>query len=824
MSVNLRRFPVEQRDGWVPTQRNALFLAPGFVASVLVAISLQADESAGILPSRWVTSLPSVAIAAEHNVIEPVAVRTRSGSLLVAAESVGKNESTIVLSRSMDLGQTWNRETGHLVQANDGYRVSAGAAGMLPSGRLVLACHEWQEKPGTVRHVREEPAGVHHYQWSGFRRASGLKVFLSDDDGKNWTTADSNVAGGPVATAAMGSVFAADGAIWLPVYASSDHKQTDAALSGVGLMRSDDNGQSWKFSHWIAKADEAHNIGYGPGDVTVLPDGRWLGLLQGNYRGLGDYTRPRVCRTISSDAGRTWSIPEQKFLNHGTSTVTLDGRDGEEIMVGGWKDRGIHFTVGANAGEDWRYQDQVWWCIWYGVGNRGGARLLKLDEGVLAVYHWMDDKDLLRTQVRSQMIRRATGPAPETKRPTVEKLKPQSQWRMAEAYQLPPIPDAPAGIRIKTLLKLRSGDWICLGYVGSKKADTAYGFAPTGVCALRSAKITGPWNKIADIPMPPEVGGLFDTGTGAGVPGAMVQHSSGRLFLPLSTSNRKDIILTCSDDEGKTWRTLGSMAQITGLPAVHEADKIVERKDGSLIFPMQRPFQGESKQHPLFYIRSRDRGETWSAPVFWATHPGTRYEGLPHGSFADLRETSLAVLNDHDWLGIFRESRGTQSPENAERGPLSMPFLCLARSNDDGRTWKSSFGFLGVEPDIEALPGGAVMATFRDDNLASVWISYDKGVTWQIQHDPAELPWRKGAAEQSTQWPPGGEPIIRVIDDNTVAVICDSGMIPSGKLLPPNYKPSKEFQGRVQVRYFCREPAGRQPGSEIDDVRERHPE
>ena len=780
----------------------AASLALAFLASVWMASSIRAEESAGVLPSRWVTSLPSVAIASEHQVIEPVAVRTRSGSLLVAAEHVAKSESAIVLSRSADQGQTWNRETGHVVQAKDGYRVSAGAAGMLPSGRLVLACHEWQEKPGTVEHVREEPAGVHHYRWSGYHRASVLKVFLSDDDGKSWSAAITNVAGGPVATAAMETVFAADGAVWLPVYGPSDEKQTDAALSGVGLMRSDDVGRSWKFSHWIAKADEAHNIGYGPGDVTVLPDGRWLGLLQGNHRGLGDYTRPRVCRTISSDAGRTWSVPEQKFLNHGTSTVTLDGRDGEEIMVGGWKDRGIHFTVGTNAGEDWLYQDQVWWCIWYGAGNRGGTRLLKLDEGVLAVYHWMDDKDLSRTQVRSQVIRRATGPTPETKRPTVEKRNLQAKWHMAEAYQLPHIPDAPAGIPIKTLLKLRSGDWICLGYVGSKKADTAYGFAPTGVCALRSAKITGPWKKIADIPMPPEVGGLFDTGTGAGTPGAMTQHSSGRLFLPLSTSNRKDIILTYSDDEGKTWRTIGSMARITGLPAVHEANKIVERKDGSLVFPMQRPFHGESKQHPLFYVRSRDRGETWSAPIFWATHPGTRYEGLPHGSFADLRETSLAVLNDNDWLGIFRESRGTQSPENAERGPLSMPFLCLARSTDDGRTWKSSFGFLGVEPDIEALPGGAVMATFRDDNLASVWISYDKGVSWQIQHDPAELPWRTGAAEQSTQWPPGGEPIIRVLDDNTVAVICDSGMIPSGKLLPPDYKPSKEFQGRVQIRFF----------------------
>ncbi len=783
----------------------AVSLAVGFMATAGTAGSIQAEKSAGVLPSRWVTSLPSVAIDAEHSVVEPVVVRTRSGSLLVAAESVGKHESAIVLSRSTDQGQTWKREPENLVQAQGGSRISAGAAGMLPSGRLVLACHEWAEKPGTVKHVREEPSGVHQYRWSGYHRASVLKVFLSDDDGTTWTPAVTNVAGGPVATAAMGKVFAAGGAVWLPVYGPARDRQTDAALSGVGLLRSNDGGKSWKFSHWIAGADEVHHIGYGPGDVTVLPDGRWLGLLQGNYRGLGDYTRPRVCRTISADAGRSWSVPEQKFLNHGTSTVTLDGRDAEEIMVGGWKDRGIHFTVGSNAGEDWLYQDQVWWCIWYSAGNRGGVRLLKLDEGVLAIYHWMDDRDTSRTQVRSQIIRRATGPAPETKVPTAAKRKPQAKWRMAEAYQVPHIPDAPAGIRIKTLLKLRRGDWICLGYVGSKKADTAYGFAPTGVCALRSAKITGPWKKIADIPMPPEVGGLFDTGTGAGTPGAMMQHSSGRLFLPLSTSTRKDIILTCSDDEGETWRTIGSMARITGLAAVHEADKIVERKDGSLVLPMQRPFHGESKQHPLFYVRSRDRGETWSAPVFWATHPGRRYEGLPHGAFADLRETSLAVLNDRDWLGIFRESRGTQAPENAARGPLSMPFLCLARSTDDGRTWKSSFGFLGVEPDIEAVPGGAVMAAFRDDNLASVWISYDRGVTWQIQHDPAELPWRRGAAEQSTQWPPGGEPTIRIIDDRTVAVLCDSGMIPSGKLLPPDYRLSKEFQGRVQVRFFRRE-------------------
>ena len=776
------------------------------ILTFFCAPETQAQHSPAVLASRWVTGLPSVVFPDEHNTVDSILLRTHSGSVLVAAESRRVKGSIILLSRSTNGDGSWGAPRV-LTRAQDDWRITAGAAGTLASGRLVLACHEWQETPGTVIHIAARPAGVHHYRWRGFRRASKLKLLISDDEGHSWTSAVTDTSGGPLAAAAMGRVFEANGVAWLPVYGPSNKSQMDAALSGVGFMRSDDDGKSWRFSHWLVKAEQSQGIGYGPGEITVLPDGRWLGMLQGNDRGRGDYTRPRVCRTISTDRGRTWSLPEQKFLNHGTSTVTLDGQAGEEIMVGGWKDRGIMFTVGTNAGDDWLYQDQVWSCIWYAPGNRGGTRLLKLGDAVMVVYHWMGTNNETRTEVRTQLIRRAVGTVSTQQKPR-GKQKPAAKWRMAEAYQLPHIPAAPAGIRIKTLLKLRSGDWICLGYTGSKKAGTAYGFAPTGVCVLRSPEVTGPWKKIADLSMPPEVGGLFDTGTGAGVPGAMVQHSTGRLLLPLSTRNRKDIILTCSDDEGKTWQTIGSMARITGMPAVHEADKIVERADSSLIFPLQRPFHGASKKHPLCYIISADRGRTWSAPVFWATHPGRRYQGLPHGPFADLRETSLAVLNDTEWLGIFRESRGTPAPENAARGPLSMPLLCLARSTDNGRSWKSSFGFLGVEPDIAALPGGAVMATYRDDNLASVWISYDQGAAWHVQHDPAELPWKKGAAERSRQWPPGGEPIIRVIDNNTVVVICDSGMIPSGKLLPPEYKPRTEYQGRVQIRFFRREIKG----------------
>ena len=137
-------------------------------------------------------------------------------------------------------------------------------------------------------------------------------------------------------------------------------------------------------------------------------------------------------------------------------------------MVGGWKDRGIIFTVGTNAGADWLYQDQVWWCIWYARGNRGGTRLLKLGDSVMAVYHWMGAQNAARTEVRVQLIRRAVGPVSARKKPS-GKQKPVAKWRMAEAYQLPHIPAAPASILIKTLLKLRSGDWTCQGYIGSQK-------------------------------------------------------------------------------------------------------------------------------------------------------------------------------------------------------------------------------------------------------------------------------------------------------------------------------------------------------------------
>ena len=171
-----------------PMKQSTPYAPIGFsrMASCILALSCasatQAQDSPAVLPSRWVTELPSVVFPDKHNTVDSIPLRTHAGAVLVAAESRSAEESAILLSRSANGGAKWGAAR-ELARSKAGWRISAGAAGTLPSGRLVLACHEWQETPGTVIHLDAKPAGVHHYRWRGFHRASKLKILISDDEG-----------------------------------------------------------------------------------------------------------------------------------------------------------------------------------------------------------------------------------------------------------------------------------------------------------------------------------------------------------------------------------------------------------------------------------------------------------------------------------------------------------------------------------------------------------------------------------------------------------------------------------------------------------------
>jgi len=797
------------------------------------------DRQVGSVQAEWCPTLPVTVLEAKHDAVDPVAVRTGSGVLLVAAES--RDSRRVLLSRSRDAGATWEGPRA-VAGGAEGSRITPGAGGALPSGRLVLAMHEWQDMlpssyagssplyhynldltshpaarqerldvPGKVTWVSEKPHGVHHYSWTGFRRTSTLKVLVSDDEGKTWVAAACDTARGPIAPSAMGRVFAEEGALWLAVCGPADKKEMDAALSGVGLMRSEDDGQSWRFSHWVARADRKQGIGYGPGEIIVLPDGRWLGMLQGNYRGLGDYTRPRICRTVSSDAGRTWTTAAPILLGPKPSLALLD-RD--RFMVGTRQDRGVIYNMMLNAGADLLYQDQLWECIGYQAGLRGGLNLLKLDnDTVFAVYHWHGKTDstgpsVERCEVRSQVVRRREEFRLEIP-PTSGDAGRKRQWVMGEAYQVPDIPEAPSGIRIETLLKLKSGDWIAIGYGQTDTGEGSYGFTVKDFVALRSAAIEGPWRKVGLVPVP--TGAAGDTGTGSNMPGVMIQTKTGRLLLPFSRGQgdcpKRRIELLCSDDEGVTWSSLGYIGQETGLSGVNYAGRMQELKNGSIVWPLHAGREGwNPAKGNLFYIVSADNGATWSKPRIWAKSQEKHYSELPHGRDGWVRSESAPVnTGGARWLGVYREERGTLAPEDSWNGPCGMPHLMLSRSADDGKSWTPAFGFLGVEPDMAVLSDGTVLLSYREDTLATAWLSYDEGHTWQLQVDPAEMPWpRDATAESFCQWPPGGESVIRVLDPDSAVVITDTGLLPCGKPVPPGHVLTREMHGRAQVRFFRR--------------------
>ena len=168
-------------------------------------------------------------------------------------------------------------------------------------------------------------------------------------------------------------------------------------------------------------------------------------------------------------------------------------------------------------------------------------------------------------------------------------------------------------------------------------------------------------------------------------------------------------------------------------------------------------------------------------------------------------EGQLVKTAAGSWLGLYREERGSLVPDGRKGGPVCMPHLMITRS-EDGKRWTPAFGFLGVEPDMAVLPDGTVLVAYREDSLATAWLSYDDGRTWQLQTDPAEMPWRAGAVEAHGQWPPGGCALIRALDENTAVVICETGLLPVGKTMPAAFKGRKELHGRAQVRFFRRVP------------------
>jgi hypothetical protein len=158
-------------------------------------------------------------------------------------------------------------------------------------------------------------------------------------------------------------------------------------------------------------------------------------------------------------------------------------------------------------------------------------------------------------------------------------------------------------------------------------------------------------------------------------------------------------------------------------------------------------FAGEPRAGDLFYVRSRDYGSTWSAPIRVNRAPGSAIAiGTIRGGQLALGDGGRVYVA---WNGSDTATpKGLVNPANGQRG---MPFL-FARSNRQATAFEPQRSLTrrtyGVDGggSIAATPGGNVFAAWHalraggvnGEEHRLVWLarSNDEGATFSVE-EPA---------------------------------------------------------------------------------------
>ncbi len=232
----------------------------------------------------------------------PAMVTTARGTLLALCDArVEKpgdapNNIDLVLKRSLDNGETWERMK--IVMDLPGYQAACDACMLLDrqtQNIWIIYDHIWPNLEALQRANRKIPKGLDPGRGG---RLIMLHAIVSEDDGQTWSqptdiTSQLTQPGWVAVMAAPGmGIQTGSGRLIVPSYSRRVHGSGEGDYSSVAY--SDDHGKSW-------------NLGAGAGPRTnecqvVELAGGSLMLNMRSYHGKG-------CRAVatSEDGGKTWS-------------------------------------------------------------------------------------------------------------------------------------------------------------------------------------------------------------------------------------------------------------------------------------------------------------------------------------------------------------------------------------------------------------------------------------------------------------------------------------------------------------------------------------
>lgn len=189
-------------------------------------------------------------------------------------------------------------------------------------------------------------------------RYGGSWVRTSGDGGLTW---DDPVRV-PVSSPHGPNRLASGDLVYLGKTVAADEIGKVMNAGSIGLIRSSDNGRTWKAQSSVPLPDGLDVECFHEPHVVELGDGRLLGLIRydPNHHDYGNrqpgQTDFQMCQSISDDGGKTWSTAEIMDF-HGSPPHLLRHSSGVLVTTYGYRDKpyGIRAMLSHDDGETWQY-------------------------------------------------------------------------------------------------------------------------------------------------------------------------------------------------------------------------------------------------------------------------------------------------------------------------------------------------------------------------------------------------------------------------------------------------------------------------------------
>jgi sialidase-1 len=295
--------------------------------------------------------------------------------------------------------------------------------------------------------------------------------------------------------------------------------------------------------------------------------------------------------------------------------------------------------------------------------------------------------------------------------------------------------DGAHSYRIPGLVRTKAGSLIAVYDVRYKHC----GDLPARIDVGVSRSTTGgqSWEAMRLAMHPGTMGAAYES-DGVGDPAVVVDETTGRIWIAalwshgnhawgnsgpgLAPTETGQLLVTHSDDDGKSWAPLRNLTPMVKDPAwrlcFNGPGAGICMKDGTLVFPAQ--------------FRAADGGETQGKPfatILWSKDHGTTWR-IGSGAKIDTTEAQVAELDDGSLMLNSRDNRGgsrtvmvtrdlglTWLPHPTDRQALPEPVCMASLLRWDHPRHGTLFAFSNP-------------ASTRTRNRMTVKFSRDQGLTW----------------------------------------------------------------------------------------------